>query len=1328
MLKLSRNGIGVLTSQYKSVLKKCLLLNMLAAGVFLFASEAMAAGTATGADFPYMGNNINRDDTDPDVVYIYNDGSTSSNLTKEMFSIVSENRNNGWLHNYGTIYVGEKQDGDSRISVDGTVISNKHNIYGSPSSSVSAAEGGGAISNLNKDTDTGSEGAVLKIQNTTFQNNSATEFQKGEPFSFNEATGGAVSNLSQTKLDITNNSRFVSNYTMQFVNAYGGAVYNGFTGLYNDDYLNETASVESVGTYYGQNHVGNQYLSSVSSNVLQQIMEQLNQRSVCADSTCPQRTVVSVNGDDIRAYTAGQAGIPTNAFGLTDNAFGGAVYNIGRYSSSNEVYTENYAIGSKAFGGAVYNSNNNVYDEGEYGVDSKFDVSNSISFVRNKTLSYEQDSSLGKSHGGAIYNISELNFKEGSSAEFSNNSAESTFESFGGAIMNALSIIEQEPIYGTVDTIKNATFTSNSAKTISVTNVDNAEIAVARGGAIYNAGIMTIADATFASNSVSGVSAKNYGGAIYNGANKDYRDTGVELLFDSTNTDKNTNFYNNTSQTYGGAIYNAGATIRGVIAQQMLFEGNTDAMDNGGELGLDDERERSSGGAIYNAYQDFSGDIKFHLVDSGNILFKTHGKDNVYNDVQRDAYGEIVRDASGNILNKMLIQFSGENNTAKAFESNNISTSANSEKSNVTTNASFLGFGDYEVINTELTLGATTEGAGYIGYNPTMKMAYNEIYLKSLGNNASHLYLSSDNDAVINNDFYLDSKTTLRYDDKDATWVATNYNVYDFSAVKEGTDDEDYSKGFTHSSTEKFYLGYYIDNSGYIVYNDENRKDTDIGIAQQIVNRNGGVINAGYDGYITPKIHIGTLDSEKGSKIYINMNNTNLVDHDTDGHILIPLDNIPDGYQFGYYEGAHYVSEVLKIDQAITGETTISFVTEAPTAGEGLVYDQINLAVGQRIYFAQTPGDYGVDPSKYLFKIDNAVNPDYEIKIGYDQNDSVYDWFLYRSYTKDPSLQPEDMALIDLPRSAVEQLRSLRLATNRTNTGQCNCYQDECENQFCKYEDGRFKTRLWATPFYRGGTFDKPFETDFDIFGVDFGIDFQPTTKDEIGFFGSYRKGKYENDGNKKHYGEKDKYFSYDGSEIKMDSWLGGAYYRRYIGDLYMLGALFGGSIDAQIKGKNNVKASVKGTTVGAQLETGYDIRMTKRSILTPMLRGTYNYIDFDKAKGKDGFEKEASFEDIHNFEIEAALKLEYQFNNEYQLPTTGYIKPSIIQMLASGGEVTIDGKKYKDNLDNETIGRIEIGADAELIKNFSLGIFGNYSAGSKYKAWGAGGNVRIVW
>ena len=59
MLKLSRNGIGVLTSQYRSVLKKCALLNMLAAGAFLFASNAVAADYATGADFDRMGNTIN---------------------------------------------------------------------------------------------------------------------------------------------------------------------------------------------------------------------------------------------------------------------------------------------------------------------------------------------------------------------------------------------------------------------------------------------------------------------------------------------------------------------------------------------------------------------------------------------------------------------------------------------------------------------------------------------------------------------------------------------------------------------------------------------------------------------------------------------------------------------------------------------------------------------------------------------------------------------------------------------------------------------------------------------------------------------------------------------------------------------------------------------------------------------------------------------------------------------------------------------------------------------------------------------------------------------
>ena len=63
-------------------------------------------------------------------------------------------------------------------------------------------------------------------------------------------------------------------------------------------------------------------------------------------------------------------------------------------------------------------------------------------------------------------------------------------------------------------------------------------------------------------------------------------------------------------------------------------------------------------------------------------------------------------------------------------------------------------------------------------------------------------------------------------------------------------------------------------------------------------------------------------------------------------------------------------------------------------------------------------------------------------------------------------------------------------------------------------------------------------------------------------------------------------------------------------------------------------------------------------SLATPSLTATYNYIKFKDANNVNG--KKASIGKVNNVELEAALKYEYQLNNQYQLPTTGYIKPSV--------------------------------------------------------------------
>ncbi|MBQ8482584.1 MAG: autotransporter outer membrane beta-barrel domain-containing protein, partial [Alphaproteobacteria bacterium] len=447
-------------------------------------------------------------------------------------------------------------------------------------------------------------------------------------------------------------------------------------------------------------------------------------------------------------------------------------------------------------------------------------------------------------------------------------------------------------------------------------------------------------------------------------------------------------------------------------------------------------------------------------------------------------------------------------------------------------------------------------------------------------------------------------------------------------------------------------------------------------------------LNVAADGLLT-NVHIDNLKSKEGSQIVVNLNN--------------PSAN-PSASQ----------ADIIVIDNTIhnDADTTTKIVFHDLSNN---YINQVYLGSDDKIYFAQTQTSQTDYDFANTFST-TAVNDNYEIKIGYEINGSVYDWFLYR----DPDFGPEDLALIDLPRAALEQTRSIMSPISKTNRDLCSCYQDECDHGFCRCENTGDMKRIWATPMYRRGTYDNPVETDFTLKGIDFGLDYQPTRYDMYGVFGSYRNGTYENDGKGK------RYTTDFGSELDITSLIAGLYYRKYSGNLYTLVAAYGGSLDVDLKTDTNVSGTVNGYNIGAQAEIGYNARLTRREVLTPSLRATYNFIKFKDANDING--KKVSIDAVNNVELEAGLKYEYQFNNEYQLPTTGYIKPSVIQTISSGGTVKIDDNKYEDTIENETLGRIEIGADAEIIRNFSIGAFGNYTFGSEYKAWGVGGNIRYVW
>ena len=112
-----------------------------------------------------------------------------------------------------------------------------------------------------------------------------------------------------------------------------------------------------------------------------------------------------------------------------------------------------------------------------------------------------------------------------------------------------------------------------------------------------------------------------------------------------------------------------------------------------------------------------------------------------------------------------------------------------------------------------------------------------------------------------------------------------------------------------------------------------------------------------------------------------------------------------------------------------------------------IVFDNahsLQLGVDDRIYFAETQASQSLDDYEFVSKINNGL---YEIGIGYDKNTAVNDWYFYRTQY----LNPEVVAYIDLPRSAIEQSRSLLFNVDRISKGSCDCYQDGCNYKMCNF-------------------------------------------------------------------------------------------------------------------------------------------------------------------------------------------------------------------------------------------------------------------------------------
>ncbi len=1378
MLKLSNRGLGLLNAQYRSVLKKCFMLNLAAAFVAV-ATPAYSEGVSINANgggggtavqqalanlTENMSNKIGdtTGSTPSAINVLYVNKSFTENLAGE---------GGAWIKSYKGIWFGYEQNQYNELErlSEKIQIANKQNTSGD---GIGAS--GGAVVNGNENINSSNvpvDDALIKVYNTEFNNNSVIPGN-------NLAGGGAIVNYSANPYNAIESSVFKGNYALGTKGSQGGAIYNVATLAFQNGHTPRGYLSSSESTY-NQNIAGtNNGTTSTNSgggaiynegDFVSQKDTYTGNQALASDKA--QGGAVYNQG----TFTSTSDSYQSNQASANTTAQGGAIYNIGTLTLEDTGFSSNQAsvVGSgdeiTANGGAVYNdaggnitmtnltgkgifSGNQV---GSSGLSSGGAISNSgvitstnIEFRSNKL---DPSTNNVNAYGGAVHNGGKYN----SSGEiYSANSVEGTQTAKGGAIYN---VGGTETLFNITD---GATFTNNYAQSnvakggaiynnsklvaeVAVETDDSYKLqfvgnyviggrlntSIGMGGAIQNEGNMQLSGAFFDGNNVFGTIAAGGAVSVYNEQTSSIKnskfDSNYITLVNSTQEDK-------TPVGYGGAISNI--AYNGEVA---LSIDNTSFIDN--YITTDVEGAQMYGGAISNssAWLDKTGNNRIEFVVNAmdveftnNGLFENPKEDNAD---YTDSYGGAIYNGDNstfiaNIVNGYDLTFNvnqAKNGGAIYNDSNIVPNTTDSFtiNSNNNSDVKFIGniataiggaiynngkiefenkgTGETKFSANQAQKGGAIYNSGEFNINTTSKGEY--TFSGNKANKGGAIYNTADMSFIFQNGGNL-------------TFATTSDDVYNTSSLSIYGNAEDrmniyLNSTFAGNGTYNLdYTNLYIGSTGYIDYepvlkfvdmdmvylaqnaylnldDGDTTENLDINIAK------GAKLNYKSSTDVTHTLaknveNSGLINLEDGKLTTVIINS--LVSQN--GTIRIDVDN------------SQNQADIIKISNNISGTTNVAFANA----------DSLRLEVGERIKFAETIKTIPTDNFEFTSRINNGL---YEIGIGHEETQKNNDWYFYRTQY----YNPEVIAYIDLSRSAVEQARSQLFNVERINRGDCDCYMDGDTYRICNFKDLGPKSRVWATPFYRSGTFDEPVETDLTLWGVDFGFDHQFDLSSQLGLFASYRDGTYENDGK-----GKGDFYSTQGSELNITSIIAGLYYRQYFGDFYMAGTAFGGQQSADIKADNGVNSSTDGLNFGAKAEMGYDIRVGKRSVLTPAFEATYNYIKYDDVKDNSG--KEVEFDTINDIELEAGIKYEYQFNNEYQRLTTAYIKPSVVQIISNGGAVTINGNEVDDTLENDTFGRVEVGADAELTDNISVGAFGNYTFGSSYNAWSVGGNLRYIW
>lgn len=249
---------------------------------------------------------------------------------------------------------------------------------------------------------------------------------------------------------------------------------------------------------------------------------------------------------------------------------------------------------------------------------------------------------------------------------------------------------------------------------------------------------------------------------------------------------------------------------------------------------------------------------------------------------------------------------------------------------------------------------------------------------------------------------------------------------------------------------------------------------------------------------------------------------------------------------------------------------------------------------------------------------------------------------------------------------------------------------------------------LWVNPIYYTSNVKVSSHMDANIWGLEAGFDIQEDANNKFGAFISYRKGNYDLNG------RGNNYYSTIKSEIDINSYLAGLYYRYDKNRFWFFSTIYGGVQQADIKTKDGMKAESDGTQFAASFDLGYLFPLKNRYTLEPNIGVSYMMLDFDKIHDQTGLT--ANYDTLGYGEAKLALKLEKTYFLE-DGPAKIYVKPSIIRTFVKDDNVSITALGKLETYDNITLGRIEVGGRIALENGFSSYGSANYTYGSDYSA-----------